>query len=164
MRVYKRINYIFEVELPDCKRYFQYLLSDSTWLGGNVIAIFENKYDKSESPDKNEIVTGPVEYYCHTNINFGMELGLWKKYGNAPACSDLSDIYFRNYIDEEWIGLKCWRVWRVNEEFISFDELPVRFKDSYSTDLFSPKNVYHKIKYGRFLGQDVLSSFTKTLL
>ena len=126
MRVYKRINDIFEVELPDCKRYFQYLQSDATWLGGNVIAIFENKY--------------------------------------APAYSDLSDIYFRNYIDEEWIGLKCWRVWRVNEEFMSFDELPDQFRDSYSTYLFSPKSVYHKIKYGRFLGQDVLSSFTKTLL
>ena len=164
MRVYKRINDIFEVELPDCKRYFQYLQSDATWLGGNVIAIFENKYDKSESPDKNEIAKGPVEYYCHTNINFGVELGLWKKYGNAPAYSDLSDIYFRNYIDEEWIGLKCWRVWRVNEEFMSFDELPDQFRDSYSTYLFSPKSVYHKIKYGRCLGQDVLSSFTKTLL
>ncbi len=30
MRVYKRINDIFEVKLPDCKRYFQYLQSDAT--------------------------------------------------------------------------------------------------------------------------------------
>ena len=150
--------------MPDCKRYFQFLQSDSSLLGGNVITIFNNKYDTTESPSLDDIAKGAVEYYCHTNINFGVELGLWKKYGNAPAHLDLSDIYFRNYIDEEWIGLKCWRVWRVNEEFMSFDELPDQFRDSYSTYLFSPKSVYHKIKYGRFLGQDVLSSFTKTLL
>lgn len=154
MRAYKRINDVFEVELPDCKRYFQYLQSDSTWLEGNVIAIFENKYDKSELPPIDDIVRGPVEYYCHTNINLGVKFGLWKKYGNAPACSDLSDIYFRNYIDEELIGLKCWRVWRVNEAFMCFDELPSRFKDSYSTYLFSPYSVYKKFRYGKFTGKD----------
>ncbi|MDE6872081.1 MAG: hypothetical protein K2J62_08200 [Bacteroidales bacterium] len=154
MRVYKRINDIYEVELPDCKRYFQFLQSDSSMLGGNVIAIFNNKYDKFESPSLDDIAKGAVEYYCHTNINLGVKLGLWKKYGNAPACSDLSDIYFKNYVDEELIGLKCWRVWRVNEEFMFFNELPARFKHSYSTLLFSPKSVYHKLKYGNFLGRD----------
>lgn len=160
MRVNKRINDIFEVELPDCKRYFQYLQSDSTWLGGSVIAIFENKYGKTELPDKKELVKGPVEYFCHANINFGVELGLWKKYGNAPACSNLSDVYFRNYVDEELIGLKCWRVWRANEEFMSFDELPERFKSSYITYLFPPDCIYHKLRYGKFFekkfkGQDI---------
>lgn len=28
MRVYKRINDVYEVELPDCKKYFQFLQSD----------------------------------------------------------------------------------------------------------------------------------------
>lgn len=158
MRVYKRINDIFEVDLPDCKRYFQYLQSDSSLLGGNVIAIFENKYDTTESPSIDDIAKGPVEYYCHTNINYGVELGLWKKYGNAPACSDLSDIYFRNYVDEK----KCWHIWRANEELQSFAEIPDQFRDSYITYLFPPKCVYHKFVYGKFLGQDVLSSFTKT--
>ena len=158
MRVYKRINDIYEVELPDCKRYFQFLQSDSSLLGGNVIAIFENKYDTTESPSIDDIAKGPVEYYCHTNINLGVELGLWKKYGNAPACSDLSDIYFKNYVDEK----KCWHIWRANEELQSFAEIPDQFRDSYITYLFPPKCVYHKFVYGKFLGQDVLSSFTKT--
>ena len=46
MRVYKRINDVYEVELPDCKKYFQFLQSDSALLGGDVIAIFNEKYDK----------------------------------------------------------------------------------------------------------------------
>lgn len=154
-RAYKRINDVFEVELPDCKRYFQYLQSDLAWLGGNVIAIFKNKYDKSESPDLDDIVKGPVEYYTHTNVTFGINLGLWTRCGNALACSDLSDIYFRNYIDDEWIGLKCWRVWRVNDKgFMCFDELPERYKDAYTTLLFSPYSVYEKFRYGKFTGKD----------
>ena len=44
MRVYKRINDVYEVELPDCKKYFQFLQSDSALLGGDVIAIFNEKY------------------------------------------------------------------------------------------------------------------------
>lgn len=44
MRVYKRINDVYEVELPDCKKYFQFLQSDSALSGGEVIAIFNEKY------------------------------------------------------------------------------------------------------------------------
>lgn len=157
MRVYKRINDVYEVELPDCKKYFQFLQSDISWFGGNVIAIFSNRYDKSELPDINDIVKAPVEYYCHTNINFGVELGLWKKYGNAPSCTDLSKIYFRNYVDEK----SCWHIWRVNDELQSFYEIPFQFRDSYVTYLFNPNCVYHKIRYGKFLGEDVLDSFIK---
>lgn len=159
MRVCKRINDIYEVELPECKRYFQFLQSDSSFLGGNVIAIFNKKYAKSELPDIGDIARGTVECYCHTNINYGVELGLWKKYGNTPACVDLSNIYFRNYVDER----NCWHIWRVNEELRSYEEVPDQFRDSYITYLFPPKCVYHKIRYGEFLGQDVLSSFTKAL-
>ena len=49
MRVYKRINDVYEVELPDCKKYFQFLQSDSALLGGDVIAIFNEKYDISNN-------------------------------------------------------------------------------------------------------------------
>ena len=34
MRVYKRINDVYEVELQDCKKYFQFLQSDSCIDGG----------------------------------------------------------------------------------------------------------------------------------
>ncbi len=157
MRVYKRINDIYEVELPDCKRYFQFLGSDSSLLGGNVIAIFRDRHDKSASPEVNDIIKGPVEYYSHTNINYGVELGLWKKYGNAPACNDLSRIYFRNYVDERNI----WHIWRANEKLLSFAKVPYKFRKAYITYLFPPHCVCHKFMYGRFLGEDVLSSFTK---
>lgn len=150
MRAYKRINDIFEVELPECKRYFQYLQSDASLLGGNVIAIFEKKYDKSESPAKEDIVIGPVEYYCHTNINFGVELGLWRKYGNAPACSDINEIFFRNYVDESIVGVQCWHVWKINQRLLSYKKLPRRFSNAYITYPFSPDSVYHKIRYGSF--------------
>ena len=60
MRVYKRINDVYEVELPDCKKYFQFLQSDSALLGGDVIAIFNEKYDKHQSPDVGDIVKGSV--------------------------------------------------------------------------------------------------------
>ncbi len=148
MRVYKRINDIYEVELPDCKRYFQFLGSDSSLLGGNVIAIFRDRHDKSASPEVNDIIKGPVEYYCHTTINYGVELGLWKKYDNAPACNDLSRIYFCNCFDLAII--QRWYVWKINEKQLSFSRLPYRFRNAYITCLFSPTDVYHKIQYGKF--------------
>ena len=76
MRVYKRINDVYEVELPDCKKYFQFLQSDSALLGGDVIAIFNEKYDKYQSPDVGDIVKGSVGYCCHTTINLGVKEGL----------------------------------------------------------------------------------------
>ena len=89
MRVYKRINDVYEVELPDCKKYFQFLQSDSALLGGDVIVIFNEKYDKHQSPDVGDIVKGSVAYCCHTTINLGVKEGLWKKYGNTPTNSHL---------------------------------------------------------------------------
>ena len=50
MRVYKRINDVYEVELPDCKKHFQFLQSDSALLGGDVIAIFNEKYEHVNDP------------------------------------------------------------------------------------------------------------------
>lgn len=159
MRVYKRINDVFEVELPDCKRYFQFLQIDTSWLYGDVIAIFSNKYDISESPDVNDIVKGPVEYYCHTSVNCGVKLGMWKKYGNAPSYTDMSAIYFRNFTESLFEGKGHWHIWRVNEKLQSFDKIPEQFRDSYVTYLFSPYSVDHKIRYGKFPGQNVLDSF-----
>lgn len=155
MRVYKRINDVYEVELPDCKKYFQFLQSDSALLGGDVIAIFNEKYDKHLSPDVGDIIKGSVEYCCHTTINLGVKEGLWKKYGNTPTNIELSNIYFRNYVDEPCIKKRCWHIWQVNGAIHSFDEIPDYVVNSYVTYLFPPQSVYHKIMYGCFIGEEL---------
>lgn len=150
MRIFKHINDVYEVELPDCKRYFQFLQSDSALLGGDVIAIFDEKYDKHKYPDVVDVVKGSVEYCCHTNINQGIKEGLWKKYGNTPANIELTNIYFRNYVDEPSIGKQCWHIWQINGTIFTFNEIPDHLVNSYVTYLYPPKYVYHKILCGNF--------------
>ena len=154
MRTYKRKNDIYEVQLADCKKYFQFIQTDSSLLGGDIIVIYSRKYDKNESPIIEDIVKDTIEYCCHTFINLGVKEGLWKKYGNTPTNIELSNIYFRNYIDEPIIRKRCWHIWQVNGAIHSFDEIPDYVVNSYVTYLFPPQSVYHKIMYGRFLGEE----------
>jgi hypothetical protein len=93
MRTYKRKNDIYEVQLADCKKYFQFIQTDSSLFGGDIIVIYSRKYDKSESPIIEDIVNGTIEYCCHTNVSRGIKEGLWRKYGNGPTYIDLSNIY-----------------------------------------------------------------------
>ena len=155
MRTYKRINDIYEVQLADCKKYFQFVQTDSSLLGGDIIVIYSRKYDKNESPTIEDIVKDTIEYCCHTNVSRGIKEGLWRKYGNGPTYIDLSNIYFRNYINEPCLGIQRWHIWKANEELMCFDKIPEQYAYSYITYLFPVESVYHKIAFGKFIGEDL---------
>ena len=88
-------------------------------------------------------------------INLGVKEGLWKKYGNTPTNIELSNIYFRNFVDAPCIGERCWHIWQVNGAILSFDEIPDYVVNSYVTYLFPPESVYHKMMYGCFTGEEL---------
>lgn len=142
------------VQLPENRRFFQYLQSDSSLLGGNVIAIFSKKYGKDETPDINDVVSDSVEYICHTVINHGVELGLWTKYGNVQTNVQLDKVYFKDYVDRPWGGGAFWQVWQVDGDDIRFKELPTIYESAYRSVLFTPDCVYIKCLTGKFLGED----------
>ena len=117
MRTYKRINDIYEVQLADCKKYFQFVQTDSSLLGGDIIVIYSRKYDKNESPIIEDIVKDTIEYCCHTCVSRGIKEGLWRKYGNGPIYIDLSNTYFRNYVNEPCLGIQGWHIWKANAPY-----------------------------------------------
>ena len=62
-----RIGDIFEIPIiPLTKRYMQFILVDSSCLGGWCIRVFKKEYHTEDKPTMEEVVSGEVDFYCLT--------------------------------------------------------------------------------------------------
>lgn len=154
-----RIGDIFEIPIsPECKRYMQFIVVDSTHLGGWGIRVFKKHYLPEEQPSINEIVADDVDFYCLTYaIGHGVLDGWWRKYGKSKDIGNISDIVFRLYhkklIEAALFGKEdkdCWWVWTPNQEFIHYETLPEKYWYADDGSLFPPCNVISRIKTGRW--------------
>ena len=98
-RIVTKIGDIFLVKLDNCQKYFQYIADDMTILNSSVIRVFKKGYPLNSSLDMNEIASGEVDFYVHTVLKWGIQLGLWEKIGKNPQTGSTDHILFRSTKD-----------------------------------------------------------------
>ena len=71
-RIITRIGDVFEVQLDNCKKYFQYIANDMTQLNSSVIRAFVEEYPLGYTPILENITAGKVDFYAHTVLLDGV--------------------------------------------------------------------------------------------
>ncbi len=149
-----KIGDVFVVEMNDgCKKYFQYIASDTTQLNSDVIRTFKRKFEAQEYPGLEEIANGEVEFYAHCITKLGLRTGHWKKIGNTKDIGELDCVLFRSSSDygNPEIKVSCnWWVWKINQEQFRVGELMGDYQRAEIGLVFSPEVLVNKIKYGDY--------------
>ncbi len=115
-----KIGDIFSVDLNNNDRkYFQFIVKDSTQLNSDVIRVFKNIHTTKTNHDLLKVVEGKVDFYAHCITKFGVKMKYWKKVGNVKNIGDIENILFRSSSDDgnpEINISENWWVWEVNKE------------------------------------------------
>lgn len=102
-RIITRIGDVFEVQLDNCKKYFQYIANDMTQLNSSVIRAFVEEYPLDYSPILENITAGKVDFYAHTVLRWGIQSGLWYKVGRISFEEDVN-VLFRTYDEDAYVS------------------------------------------------------------
>ena len=70
-RIITRIGDVFEVQLDNCKKYFQYIANDMTQLNSSVIRTFVEEYPLDYSPILENITAGKL-IFMHIQSSDGV--------------------------------------------------------------------------------------------
>lgn len=70
-RIITRIGDVFEVQLDNCKKYFQYIANDMTQLNSSVIRTFVEEYLLDYSPILENITAGKL-IFMHIQSSDGV--------------------------------------------------------------------------------------------
>lgn len=146
------IGDVFEIPLGNCKRHMQFVVVDSTCLGGWGIRVFKKEYSMVSTPSVDEIVANEIDFYCLTYaIGQGVLDGLWKRVGKSKDIGDLSKMVFRDYHQGILPGEKNrWWVWTACKEVKKYKVLPKRYLDLPPGILITPSHVIDRIRTGRW--------------
>ncbi len=121
-RAVVKIGDVFKVQVDEksvC--YLQYICDDLTQLNSEVIAVFKQRYELTEEPDLEEIVTGEVDFHAHTVIKQGVKLKVWSNAGNSSIINKTNP-YFRMSEDDGNLSIKIskkWKIWEPNKNMKS---------------------------------------------
>jgi len=170
-RLRRKIGDVFVASLNEGKKYFQYLVSDNTQLGGDVIRVFKKKYSADENPELEDVVNGEVDFHTHVFLNVGNKEGAWEKRGNVPFGGQVnvifrSDSYMgskeeilggefkRTFAEaEERKKSANWCVWRPNEPMQFVGRLEGENTNSESGGVLPPYAVLERMETGRYPGK-----------
>lgn len=153
-----KIGDVFEVKISDTERkYFQYIVSDLTYLNSDVIRAFKRVYTAEEQPSIEEIVAGEVQFYSHTTTKAGIIRELWSKVGNSENVGN-TRILFRDCLgddfDESGAALD-WRIWFPNDKnWREVGRLPDKYKTAEMGLVYAPPSIVYRIKTGSHLGPE----------
>lgn len=154
-RVVTKVSDVFCANIDGkYKRYLQYIVSDLTQLNSDVVRVFKEKYPIDAEPKLDEVVKGEVDFYAHCVVSGGVKRGLWEKVGKCADVGDIENIIFKDkgeYVREEQDD---WCIWKINQDFIpvSIDNLERIYKNSYFGIVFTPEDVFYKMKNGVYYG------------
>jgi hypothetical protein len=150
-RIITKIGDLFSVEIDEKRvRFFQYIANDLTQLNSSVIRVFKKIHQKEESPDWNEVIKGEVQFFTHTILKIGIELGHWKKVGKSSeigAC----DIFFRASGDIANPKVKIsedWYIWKINQPMIRVGKLKGENQKAEVGSVINSASIVHRIKTG----------------
>lgn len=143
-----RIGDIFEIPITLLtKRYMQFILIDSSCLGGWCIRVFKKEYHAEDKPTMEEVVSGEVDFYCLTYaIGQGVVKELWTKAGKSKELGNFDNIVFKqkDYVHGGW------RIWRANQEVKRYRTLPKKYAKAIMGALLAPSSVVKRIQTGRW--------------
>lgn len=143
MKRFRRVKGdIFSVSLTEGRRYFQYLGSDQTQLGGDVIRVFRRNYAKDSNVDLKEIVSDKIDFFAHVFVHWGNRKNLWEKIGNVPY-NDKVDVVFGTSND----SVEKWWVWKINEPQRLIGTPPKGLK-MYLGGIFPPEWILMRLETG----------------
>lgn len=156
IRVNTKIGDVFLVKLAeDCKKYFQYIISDLTQLNSDVIRAFKKMYPMDADPDLSEIVNGEVEFYAHCVTKWGIKLSYWERVGNISEIGRLDHILFRDSGDYGNPKIKIsndWWVWKINEEQKWVGKLEGENLKAEIGIVMDAESIVHRMKTGKYDG------------
>jgi hypothetical protein len=138
------------------KKYIQYIISDFSQLNSDVIRAFKRVYDIDENPGLSEIVKDDIDFYAHCVTKAGIKDNYWEKIGNIQDVGCTSDIYFKceGIYDRYANRRDGWRVWKINEDVISVQELEGKYKKAEFGGVFPCIDILVRLqisKYGGYL-------------
>lgn len=152
-RVYVKIGDVFCIQLQSGRiRCFQYVADDLTQLNSQVICVFKREYESVETLSPEEIVRGDVDFYAHTVISVGVQLGSWTKLCNGPILAK-PDVVFNTSED---IGnpdietSKKWWVWRIDKDMKYVGELSPHFLDTEIGSVIPAPEIVKRVETGRY--------------
>ena len=150
-----RIGDIFEIPITLLtKRYMQFILIDSSCLGGWCIRVFKKEYHAEDKPTMEEVVSGEVDFYCLTYaIGQGVVKELWTKAGKSKELGNFDNIVFK----QKDIVHGGWRIWRANQEVKRYRTLPKKYAKASMGALLAPSSVVKRIQTGRW--RDILNIY-----
>lgn len=150
MGIHLKVGDVFEVVFDQNKRYFQYIGNDLSQLNMDVIRVFKTSYPADENPKIEDIVNSQIDFYAQvTDVNYGIEDGLYTKFGNSSDVGKIDEIYFR---DPNCLmtapECKKWYVWPMNGERKLLNYTNKLVKKSHVGIGMHPIKFLHKMQYG----------------
>lgn len=127
---------VFCVKLDEkTKGYLQFLFSDASQLGGNVIRVFYKHYPIDAEPTIEEIVSGEIAFYTHTYLSYGIWNDTIVKVGSVKGVRDVklpgvifgyqsTPYEFDNSVPREMWQKKMWYLYEANETIQLYDSVP----------------------------------------
>jgi hypothetical protein len=146
----EKIGDIYVVECAGGDRYFQYLMNDSSQLGGNVIAVFSKKFSRGQSVDFLALRAEPVEFFAHVSISLGIKMKCWR-WAAREQVVDHAPITFRDTDDYGKPGVTCsnnWWVWEPNGPARQVGPLVGDLRKSFIGVLMAPPNIVSRLETG----------------
>ena len=163
-RIVTKIGNVFCAEFEDFKRYFQYIANDLTQLNSSVIRVFRRHYPLDYKPVIDDIVKDEVQFYAHTILRRGIELGGWYKVGKSAEIggAELSKVVFGYTINHTYNyytyeindvdPLTNWHIWHVNGEFTGIGKLPEKYHSVLELGgVYQFESIRFRMKYGYYL-------------
>ena len=140
---------IFEFKYGGKKRFFQYMVTDSTCLDGDVIRCFKQEYDLNETPDLEKVVTDTILIWLQTSIYAGRRFNLWERVGNITV-NEVELPFFRatNDAGAEVEVSDKWHIWKPNEEKIRIGFLPEHMRHFPKAGVIHPLSVPEILQSG----------------
>lgn len=128
-RICCRAGNVFCVEIEGLhKRYFQYLGTDHTMLGGSLIRVFKKRYPMDYQPVINDIISDEVDFYNYTWVSLGVKWNDWYRVGKSSDLGDLSSIFFIHALWTKGYSEK----WELHRAFTQGDiyigKLPAKYQ------------------------------------
>lgn len=155
-RVIVREGDIFCVEIDGrYKYYFQYVIRNDFYLGGQVIRVFRTRYAIDADPKMDDIVKDDVVFYAHTLIRIGLMYNAWYKVGKSSdrgveqaerviyGAPMISDHTFKE-------DLNNWYIYRINKIHEKVGVLPAEYYNIELAGVMHFVDIVNRIKYGYY--------------
>ena|SRR5690242_20648045 len=142
---------IFEVQLSDKKRYFQFIYKDDEYMAGHLIRAFIYANGIHEKPELRELIQSNVDFYTYTRVIEGLKEGFWKRISNVPIENDFNPPAFRQTNDVYSITPKSvnWFIWKgkfSTKQLIG--KLTDKYKELPVSAIYPPKAIVRWLETG----------------